>query len=172
MERRFRVKTFQATEMDETDWQILRELQADGRLSYKELGRRVHLSAPAIAERVRRLEGAGVIAGYGAKVDAAKAGQPLLAFLQLRCRPKDCLLRTTSAEDYPEIVEIHKLSGEHCTMLKVRASSLADLEGLIERLGEHGEMRTHIVLSTQYEGRPVERRVDERAVSTAEGWAR
>ncbi|MFC7620047.1 Lrp/AsnC family transcriptional regulator [Microlunatus sp. GCM10028923] len=166
------MKTFQSTEMDETDWRILGELQADGRLSYKELGRRVHLSAPAIAERVRRLETAGVIAGYGANVDAAKAGQPLLAFLQLRCRPADCLLRTTSAEDYPEVVEVHKLSGEHCTMLKVRASSLGDLEGLIEKLGAHGEMRTHIVLSTQYDGRPVERREEERPITTAEGWAR
>lgn len=166
------MKTFQSTELDETDWRILGELQADGRLSYKELGRRVHLSAPAIAERVRRLEAAGVIAGYGAKVDAAKAGQPLLAFLQLRCRPADCLLRTTSAEDYPEVVEVHKLSGEHCTMLKVRASSLGDFEGLIEKLGAHGEMRTHIVLSTQYEGRPVEQRADERQITTAEGWAR
>lgn len=166
------MKTFQSTEMDETDWRILAELQQDGRLSYKELGRRVHLSSPAVAERVRRLEAAGVIAGYGAKVDAAKAGQPLLAFLQLRCRPADCLLRTTSREDYPEVAEIHKLSGEHCTMLKVRATSLSDLEGLIERLGAHGDLRTHIVLSTQYEGRPVERREGERPVTTAEGWSR
>ncbi len=166
------MKTFQAADMDETDWQILRELQTDGRLSYKELGRRIHLSAPAVAERVRRLESAGVISGYGAKVDAAAAGQSLLAFLQLRCRPADCLLRTTTAEDYPEVGEVHKLSGEHCTMLKARASSLAHLEGLIERLGRHGDMRTHIVLSTQYEGRPVERQPDERPVSTAEGWSR
>ncbi|WP_246186735.1 Lrp/AsnC family transcriptional regulator [Microlunatus speluncae] len=165
------MKTFQASEMDETDWRILGELQADGRLSYKELGRRVHLSAPAIAERVRRLESAGVIAGYGAKVDAGRAGQPLLAFLQLRCRPADCLLRTTTAEDFPEVVEVHKLSGEHCTMLKARATSLAHLEGLIERLGVHGDMRTHIVLSTQYEGRPVERQPEDRPITTAEGWS-
>lgn len=166
------MRAFQRSDLDETDWRLLDELQADGRLSFKELGRRVHLSSPAVAERVRRLEDAGVIAGYGAKVDAGKAGQPLLAFLQLRCRPANCLLRTTTAEDYPEIVEIHKLSGEHCTMLKVRAASLAHLEGLIERLGAHGDMRTHIVLSTQYEGRPVERRVEDRTITTAEGWSR
>ena len=86
--------------IDDTDWRILAELQLDGRLSYKELGRRIHLSAPAVAERVRRLEDAGVIVGYGAHVDASHAGLPLLAFLQLRCRPDDCLLRTSTADDY------------------------------------------------------------------------
>ena len=157
--------------LDDTDWSLLRELQADGRLSFKELGRRVHLSPPAVAERVRRLERDGVIAGYGARVDAARARQPLLAFIQLRCRPAECLLRTTRAEDFPEVVEIHKLSGEHCTMLKARATSLAHFEGLVERLGEHGEMRTHIVLSTQYDGRPVAPPPEERPVTTSGGWA-
>lgn len=156
---------------DAIDWRILSELQNDGRLSFKELGRRIHLSAPAVAERVRRLEGAGVITGYGAQIDAAKAGQPLLAFLQLRCRLGACLLRTAGAEDYPEVVEVHKLSGEFCSMLKVRAASLPHFEGLIERLGEHGEMRTHIVLSTQYAGRPVAPVPDERPVTHAERWA-
>ncbi|HEV8192509.1 MAG TPA: Lrp/AsnC family transcriptional regulator, partial [Ktedonobacterales bacterium] len=65
--------------LDSTDWSILRELQQDARLSYNELGRRVGLSAPAAAERVRRLESAGVITGYGARVDPTKMGLPLLA---------------------------------------------------------------------------------------------
>ncbi|GAA2140682.1 AsnC family transcriptional regulator [Glycomyces algeriensis] len=154
------------------DWKILAELQADARLSFNELSRRVHLSAPAVAERVRRLEESGVIAGYAARVAPAKAGQPMLAFIQLRCKLHRCLLKTTSAEDFPEITEIHKLSGEHCTMLKVRAASLAHLEGLIEQLGELGEMRTHIVLSTQYEDRPVGPVAPDRDVSDSDGWSR
>jgi len=165
------VHALRSVELDETDWQILRELQTDGRLSYKELGRRVHMSAPAVAERVRRLERDGVIAGYGARVNPARAGQPLLAFIQLRCRLTDCLLRTTRSDDFPELVEIHKLSGEHCTMLKARATSLEHLEGLIERLGTHGELRTHIVLSTQYDGRPVGRPSEDRPVTSSEGWS-
>ena len=156
--------------LDGMDWQLLAELQADGRLSFNELARRVHLSPPAVGERVRRLEAAGVIAGYAARVDPTRAGQPLLAFIQLRCRLGSCLLKTTTSEDYPELVEVHKLSGEYCTMLKARASSLAHLEGLVERLGEHGEIRTHIVLSTQYAGRPVEPSTADRNVSEAEGW--
>jgi Lrp/AsnC family leucine-responsive transcriptional regulator len=162
--------TLHPIKLDDLDWSILRELQADARLSYNELARRVHLSGPAVAERVRRLENHAVITGYGARVDPAATGQPLLAFIQLRCGLGSCLLRTTTADDYPEIVEIHKLSGEHCTMLKVRAASLAHLEGLIERLGTHGEMRTHIVLSTQYDARPVEPRTSERDVAASAGW--
>jgi len=157
--------------LDDLDWRLLEELQADGRLSFNELARRVHLSPPAVAERVRRLEQAGIITGYAATVDPARAGQPLLAFVQLRCSLGSCLLKTTSAADYPELVEIHKLSGEHCTMLKVRATSLAHLEGLIERLGIHGEMRTHIALSTQYDGRPVQRPMPERPVTSSQGWS-
>lgn len=164
------MSTLRSIELDDTDWRILAELQADGRLSYKELARRVHLSPPAVAERVRRLERSGVITGYGSEVNAAQAGQPLLAFIQLRCRPADCLLRTTTSEDYLELIEIHKLSGEYCTMLKARATSLVHLEGLVERLGRHGEMRTHIVLSTQYHGRPVQPPPEQRVVTHSEGW--
>lgn len=160
------------TTLDELDWGLLAELQADGRLSFNELARRVHLSPPAVAERVRRLEQSGVITGYAATVDPARVGQPLLAFIQLRCTMAGCLLRTATAADYPEVVEIHKLSGEFCSLLKVRATSLAHLEGLIERLGHHGDMRTHIVLSTQYQGRPVEPVDADRPVTAAEGWRR
>jgi DNA-binding HxlR family transcriptional regulator len=103
--------------LDATDWRILEELQTDGRLSYNELGRRVSLSPPAVAERVRRLEELGVITGYQARVDPARAGLPLTAFVQMRCRLDRCLLKTSQASDYPEIVEIHKLTGDYCSML-------------------------------------------------------
>jgi Lrp/AsnC family leucine-responsive transcriptional regulator len=165
------VTTSRSFELDDVDWRLLAELQADGRLSYNALSRRVHLSPPAVAERIRRLEAEGVIAGYRADVDAARAGQPLLCFVQLHCSLGSCLLKTTSASDYPEIVEIHKLSGEHCTMLKVRAASLAHLEGLIERIGMHGDIRTHIVLSTAYDGRPVQPVAPERPVTRPSGWS-
>src|SRR5215468_5341333 len=96
--------------LDQTDWKILRELQTDARLSYNELGKRVGLSAPATAERVRKLEDAGIITSYGAQVDVTKVGLPLLAFIQLRCFPDKCLYKTSSAEKFPEVLEIHKLS--------------------------------------------------------------
>jgi Lrp/AsnC family leucine-responsive transcriptional regulator len=65
-------------------------------------------------------------------------------------------VKTTRASDYPEIVEIHKVSGDYCSMIKVRANSMQHLESFIERIGQHGEMRSSVVLSTQFEGRPVE----------------
>lgn len=159
--------------LDQTDWRILAELQADGRLSYNELARRVRLSAPAVAERVRRLEDQKVIGGYQARVDPARAGLPFTAFIQMRCVLGRCLLKTTQAEDFPEIVEIHRLSGRHCTMLKVRAASMAHFEGLVERLGEHAELDTHVVLSTPFEGRPIApEAVQDRPVTKAAGWTR
>ncbi|GAB2851074.1 Lrp/AsnC family transcriptional regulator [Actinoallomurus bryophytorum] len=159
--------------LDSIDWHILAELQRDGRLSYNRLARRVNLSAPAVAERVRRLEESGVITGYGARVDATKAGLPLTAFVQLRCALGSCLLKNTTAEEFPEVTEVHKLSGDSCSMLRVRVASMPHLEGLLERLGRHGEMNSHIVLSTQYEGRAVERPADEtRPVTGSSGWSR
>lgn len=159
-------------ELDQTDWRLLAELQKDGRQSYNELGRRVNLSPPAVAERVRRLEESGVIRGYRAEVDPGRAGQPLAAFVQMRCSPGRCLLKTTEAEELPEVVEIHKLSGNSCTMLRVRVTSMEHLEGLFERLGEHGEINTHVVLSTEFEGRPVAPAPDGgRTVTRSAGWS-
>ena len=159
-------------DLDQTDWRIIAELQRDGKLSYNQLARRVNLSSPAVAERVRRLEQSGVIAGYQARIDPARAGLPLTAFIQMRCALTRCLLKTTTADDLPEIVEIHKLSGNFCTMLKVRVASMSHLEGLLERLGLHGEMNSHVVLSTQYEGRPVQPPApDERPVTPSVGWS-
>jgi len=165
------VDASRSPELDDVDWRLLDALQSDARLSYNALSRRVHLSPPAVAERVRRLEAAGVITGYRAVVDPARAGQPLLALIQLRCSLGRCLLKTTTAETYPEVVEIHKLSGEHCTMLKLRAASLGHLEGVIERIGEHGQINTYVVLSTAYEGRAVTPVTPDRPVTRSDGWS-
>lgn len=134
--------------LDSTDWNMLRELQRDARLSYNELGRRVGLSAPAAAERVRKLEDAGVITGYSARVDPAKVGMPLLALIQLRCAPDKCLLKTSTAEKFPEVLEMHKLSGSHCALLKVALASMRHLEAFNERLGTHGALVVNLVTSS------------------------
>lgn len=158
--------------LDDTDWRLLAELQRDARLSFNELGRRIHLSAPSVADRVRRLESTGVITGYHATVDAARAGQPVSAFIQMRCERDHCLLKTSRASDYPEVVEIHKLSGDYCSMLRVRTTSMQHLESLLERLGKHGAARSAVVMSTQFAGRPVEP-ADDIAddVTSSAGWS-
>jgi len=134
--------------LDSTDWKILRHLQQDARLSYNELGRRVGLSAPATAERVRRLEEAGVITGYSAQIDPTKVGMPLLALIHLRCDQGSCLLRTSTVEEFPEVLEIHKLSGSHCAVLKVALSSMRHLEAFNHRLSTHGALVVHLVTSS------------------------
>jgi Lrp/AsnC family leucine-responsive transcriptional regulator len=130
--------------LDATDWRILRELQQDARLSFHELGRRVSLSAPAVAERVRKLEDRGVITGYGAHVNPEKVGLGLIAFIQMHCNPEKCLLKTTSREDFPEVLELHRLNGEYCTLLKVAVTSMKHLNALDDRLSRHGTVKTTI----------------------------
>lgn len=142
--------------LDQVDWAILRELQADARLSFSRLAKLVNLSSPAVAERVRRLERDGVITGYEAQVAPATVGLSVSAFVELACDQGKCLLRTTKADDFPEVVEVHKLSGVHCAMLRLRAASLEHLDGAVERLSGHGKVNVSVVLSTEFEGRPVE----------------
>ena len=143
--------------LDHLDWHLLREIQADARLSYNELARRVGLSSPAVAERVRRLEDAGVIAGYRAELDPAKIGLPVAALIQMRCDHGRCLLRGFDAAVYPEVLEVHKIGGERCVALKVAAGSIEHLEAVADRLSKHGELWTTIILASPFVRRALER---------------
>jgi Lrp/AsnC family leucine-responsive transcriptional regulator len=145
-----------STELDATDWAIIGEIQRDARLSFNQIAKRVNLSAPSVAVRIRRLEEAGVIEGYHARISPGAVGLELTAFLQLQCHPGRCLLKTSAAEKFPEIVEIHRLSGSSCTMVKVRTASMAHLSSLLERIGEHADSNSHIVLETPLEHRTLQ----------------
>jgi Lrp/AsnC family leucine-responsive transcriptional regulator len=94
------------------------------------------------------LEDAGVITGYGARIDQTKLGMPLLALIQLRCASGKCLLKTSTVEEFPEVLEMHKLSGSHCSLLKVALASKQHLEAFNERLGAHGTLVVNIVTSS------------------------
>jgi Lrp/AsnC family leucine-responsive transcriptional regulator len=141
--------------LDKTDWRLLAELQRDGRTSYAELARAVAMSASAVAERVRRLEEAGVIAGYRATVDPERVGLTVMAFVRLRYptgnyRPFHALLDTT-----PEIVEAHHVTGEDCFVLKVLARSMRHLEEVTGRISGLGAVTTSVVYSSPLSGRAV-----------------
>src|SRR6266536_234670 len=83
------------------------------------------------------------------------------------------VLKNTTAEDLPEVTEVHKLGASSCSILKVRVANMRHLEGLLERLGEHGENNCHIVLSTQFEGRPISAPdANARPVAESVGWSR
>lgn len=141
--------------LDETDWALLRELQADARLSYSELSRRVHLSAPAVAERVRRLEESGVVTGYHAHVDLGRAGWSVLAMIRMTCYGPRCVLQDPAVATWPEVREIHRITGDACSLLKVAAGSMDGFEQVIDRLAPYGPPSSTLVLATPVPWRPV-----------------
>lgn len=143
---------------DAVDWLLIGELQQDGRLSYNELGRRVRLSPPAVAERVRRLEEQGVITGYHAHIDPAKVGRTIAALVRMSCYGPNCLLRHPEVvEQTAAILEVHRLTGDSCCLLRVAVRSMAEFEELIDRLAEHGTPSSTMVLSSPVPWRPVGR---------------
>lgn len=141
------------TLLDPTGLRILAELQHDGRLSLSELARRINLSAPATHERVRRLEEAGVIAGYHAEVDAPKLGLPILAFIRINTPTRAYPRFLALVEAMPEVCECHHVAGADSFILKVRVATNAQLEAVLRLLSPFGETTTSIVLSS-----PVPRR--------------
>ena len=134
---------------------LLQELQADARLSIAELGRRVNLSAPAVAERLQRLERAGVITGYRAVVDPKALGYPIAAFVRIRPTTRRLQQIPQLAREIPEIVECHRVTGEDCYVLKLHLRSMDDLEDILDRLIVLGQTTTSIIHSSPLDGRPL-----------------
>jgi Lrp/AsnC family leucine-responsive transcriptional regulator len=133
--------------VDRVDWHILEELQADARLSFNELARRVRLSAPAVAERVRRLEANGVISGYHAEVDLDHVGRGVRAVVVMDCYGPTCLLRDPEVSSWPEIREFYRVTGQGCSVLVVAVASMEHFEELIDRLATYGRPSSSMVLA-------------------------
>ncbi|MFD0022934.1 Lrp/AsnC family transcriptional regulator [Streptomyces sp. NPDC058382] len=150
--------------LDTTDWAILAELQRDGRIAFTELARRVNLSASATKERVRRLEGAGVITGYRAEVDLERTGYAVTAVVRLkypgpgtRHGPLRRLI-----EERSEVLECLRTTGDDCYVLKVATTSMAHLEEIVDELAQFGSTTTNLVLSRPQSFRgPREPRADK-----------
>jgi Lrp/AsnC family leucine-responsive transcriptional regulator len=136
--------------LDNVGWEILATLQENARLSFAELGRRVGLSLPAVAERVRRMEEAGVITGYRAQVNAKKIGLPITAFVRLSVRGDQYPEVIALARTMPEVRECHHLTGADSFIMKVVAASIPHLESMITRLSSYGQTTTSIVLSSPF----------------------
>ena len=140
--------------IDEIDRKILHELQSDARASYAELGRRVGLTTPAVIERVRKLEDAGVILGYRAEIDTAKIGLPITAFVRMSITGVDYSRIIEVAEQSNEVLECHRGTGGDSFIMKVAVGSVQHLQEIIDKLTPYGITTTAIVLSS-----PVKRRV-------------
>lgn len=140
--------------LDGIGWSILQALQEDARLSFAELGRRVGLSLPAVAERVRRMEEAGIISGYYALVEPKAVGRPITAFIRISVPGERYPAFTNLVQELGEVQECHHLTGADAFIIKAVVSSITHLERLITRLSPYGQTTTSIVLSS-----PVTRRV-------------
>jgi Lrp/AsnC family transcriptional regulator, leucine-responsive regulatory protein len=134
--------------LDKIGVKILHELQKNARISFSEIGRRIGLSSPAVAERVKKMEEAGIICGYHAKVDHEKIGCPIAAFIFLTTQSGKYKKVFKLAESSSEIFECHCISGNESFILKAVSSSVSQLDDLIAKLEEFGETKTSIVLSS------------------------
>ena len=144
--------------LDSVGWKLLALLQQDARRSFSELGRLVGLSSPAVAERVRRMEEAGIITGYHTTVDPSKLGLPLMAFIRLGGVDELGITQiNASVTEMPEVLECHRVTGSDSYILKIAARSIAHLETLIDRFVPYGDVTTSLVLSSPVMSRAVTR---------------
>jgi Lrp/AsnC family leucine-responsive transcriptional regulator len=134
--------------LDDTDRRIVAEIQAEGRVTMAELGRRVGLSAPAVTERLQRLEQRGVIRGYHADVDPRALGLSLGAVVRIRPAPGQLKNVADAAVATPEVVECTRITGEDCYIMRANVRDVEHLEEVIDRFAVLGQTTTSIVQSS------------------------
>jgi Lrp/AsnC family transcriptional regulator, leucine-responsive regulatory protein len=139
--------------LDPINRRLLQELQADARVTMAELGRRINLSAPAVAERVLRLERGGVITGYRAEVDPKAIGYPIGAVVRVRPTTRHLQKIPELAKEIPEVVDCHRITGEDCFFIRLHLRSMDDLEGILDRFLALGQTTTSIIHSSPVAGR-------------------
>ena len=140
--------------VDAIDRKLLDALIENSRTSNAELARLVGLSAPSVAERIKRLEEAGIIEGYTATINPGALGLPLAAWLRIRPIPGELHRVAQILRDLPEIVECDRITGEDCFIARAHVRSVADLETLIDELISYAMTNTSIIQSS-----PVKRRL-------------
>lgn len=134
--------------LDNIGERILEALAENARISFSELGRKVGLSGPAVTERVRKMEDAGIIKGYRAVIDKGEDAGKIMAFIVMTTLSQHYKKIRQILEVHPGTLECHHLSGEESLMIKVAVEGVEKLEALVQTLGVYGKTRTSIVLST------------------------
>lgn len=135
-------------EIDSKSWKILECLQHDARQSLTEIGKQVGLSVPALTERLKRLEEAGVISGYHARVVPRRAGYPLSAMVGITVAQPRKTEFIELLQSMPEVIECHHVTGDDSYLFRVVARDTEHLEALVGRINHMGETRTSLILST------------------------
>ncbi len=144
--------------LDQIGWNILRELQANARLPYAELGRRVGLSTPAVAERVRHMEDAGIIRGYRTEVDPKACGYNVQAFIRVNVAGEKLQHFVELAKTRPEVLECHRVTGAESFILKMAVTDMKHLEAAIDSLMPYVATTTSMILSSAITWAPVQPR--------------
>jgi Lrp/AsnC family transcriptional regulator, leucine-responsive regulatory protein len=134
--------------LDNLNWKILQELQKNARITVVELGKRINLSAPAVAERIKKMEEEGYIKGYQTVIDYDKIGRAVPVFIHFKATSINHANMIKMVEAMPEVVEWFAITGNYCLLLKVIVTSTKELETVIEKLGGYGETSTSIILSS------------------------
>jgi Lrp/AsnC family leucine-responsive transcriptional regulator len=145
---------FDGSLLDAPNRRILEILSVDARISTSELSRQVGMSAPAVRERVIRLEEAGVIRGYRADIDPAALGLPVAAWVRVRPGPGQLPKVADLAQRSPQVTECHRVTGDDCFLLKVHGPSIEGLEALLDAFLMFGQTTTAVVVATPVEPRP------------------
>jgi Lrp/AsnC family leucine-responsive transcriptional regulator len=142
--------------------ELLRLLRADARLTVSALARRVGMSAPAVRERLQRLEEAGVIKGYRVEIDPAALGYPIAIVIRVRPMPGKLSKVAELAESLPQVVECHRITGEDCFFIRAYIEALDQLDRLQDRFSAYGQTTTSLIQSSPVPSRslplPGERR--------------
>jgi len=145
---------YQNGALDGTDLALLEALSADARISLADLARSVGLSSPSVSERLKRLEEAGVIVGYGVRIDPKALGLPLAAWLRIRPVPGELKRVAEILRGLPAIAECDRITGEDCFIARAHVPSVEDLEALIDAIAPYAMTNTSIIQSS-----PVPRRL-------------
>jgi Lrp/AsnC family leucine-responsive transcriptional regulator len=133
---------------DRRNAEIVRLLQGDARASISELARRVRMSAPAVKERVQRMEEAGIIRGYRLELDPAALGLPITIYVRVRPMPGKLPKIAELAQALPQVVECHRITGEDCFIMKIHLDALENLDRILDRFLAFGQTTTSIVQSS------------------------
>jgi Lrp/AsnC family leucine-responsive transcriptional regulator len=134
--------------LDDINVRLLKELRQDPRLTMSELGRRVAMSAPAVTERVRRMEEAGIIVGYRLDINPSPLGLPITIYIRIRPNPGQLPRVAELAGQIPEVVECHRITGEDCFIVKAHIPGMDQLDRILDRFLLYGSTTTSIVQSS------------------------
>ena len=141
--------------LDDKNRVLLAVLQSNPRISMSALARQVSMSAPAVTERVERLEQLGVIRGYRTDLDPAALGLPLAAFARIKPAAGQLTKLAELAAATPQVVECYRITGEDCFLLKVHAATVEHLAEILDRFQTYGQSVTSVVVSTPVPARPL-----------------